>query len=499
MQTLNTGSGSAALGRQAVIDIGSNSIRLVIYEGPLRSPFAIFNEKALCGLGRDVGPNGALNPAAVASAFATLRRFRLLLDENGRPTTRVIATAAVREAADGPEFVEAVRDIGFEVEVIGGDREACLAALGVVSLEPSATGLVGDMGGGSLELVSLVEGAIGDMTSLSIGPLRLMQQAGTDQSAAKRLIDASLGKVEWLVKSRFPRLFAVGGAWRTLARIHMRVKSHPLPVLHHYEISAKQAIEICDLVARQSRASLEEIPGVASRRIDTLPLAALVMKAVIERAGLQEVVVCAGGVREGLLFEALSDTQRQIDPLFESARFLASRLSPTPESGEVAANFIAPLFVDESPMLRRRRIAAALLIDIGSFFHPDLRGAQAFDTALRGPFTGLSHADRVAIALSLYCRHEGRRTAYPDPAPLALLAPEDKLHAIRVGLALRAAAAYSPKMPGPLMAARLKLEGGALVLEAPLRLRPLMEDMARRRLDSLANAFGVIAAERYVD
>lgn len=485
--------------RQAVIDIGSNSIRLVIYEGPRRSPFAIFNEKALCGLGRDVGANGALNPTAVLSALATLRRFRLLLDENGGPVTRVIATAAVRDAPDGADFVAAVREIGFEVEVIGGDREARLAALGVVSLEPTATGLVGDMGGGSLELVGLVDGAIGEMTSLSIGPLRLMQQTGADQLAARRIIDASLGGVDWLGKSRFPRLFAVGGAWRALARIHMRVRSHPLPVLHHYEMTSRQAIEICELVARQSRASLEEIPGVASRRIDTLPFAALVMKAVIERAGLLEVVVCAGGVREGLLFDTLTDAERMIDPLFEGARFLASRLSPTPETGEVAARFIEPLFSDETPTLRRRRIAASLLLDIASFFHPDLRGAQAFDTALRGPFTGLTHADRVAIALSLYCRHEGRRTAYPDQAPLALLSPEEKVHAIRVGLALRAAAAYSPKMPGPLTNARMIIEGGALVLEAPERQRPLMEELSRRRLESLASAFGVIAAERYVD
>mgnify|MGYP001609173998 FL=1 len=229
--------------RQAVIDIGSNSVRLVVYDGPRRAPFPICNEKALCGLGRDMTDDGRLNPKAVDGALEVLARFKCLLSELGDPLTLTVATAAVREARDGPQFVERIRALGLPVDVIGGGEEATLASYGVVSFEPGAGGLVGDMGGGSLELISLKEGEAGDAVSLSIGPLRLMQQAKGDLKSAAKIVEKALGEVSWLKAKKGDTLFAVGGAWRSIARINMQLHRHPLPVLHHYELNAKQAIE----------------------------------------------------------------------------------------------------------------------------------------------------------------------------------------------------------------------------------------------------------------
>ncbi|MFZ5618451.1 MAG: Ppx/GppA family phosphatase, partial [Pseudomonadota bacterium] len=298
---MNAGAEHSALQRikQAVIDIGSNSVRLVIYDGPRRAPFPICNEKSLCGLGRDTSEDGRLNPRAVESALETLARFKRLLAEHGDPAARTVATAAVREAKDGPQFVERVRALGLEVETIGGREEASLAAFGVASFEPGATGLVGDMGGGSLELVAVNNGVAGDAVSLSIGPLRLMQHSKGDLKAAAREIDQALASVTWLKDRRPETLYAVGGAWRAIARINMQLRRHPLPVLHHYELSARQAIETCDLVARQSRSSLEVTPGVSAKRIDTIPFAAIVMRRLLEDARINKISVSAGGLREG--------------------------------------------------------------------------------------------------------------------------------------------------------------------------------------------------------
>lgn len=492
-----------ATAREAVVDIGSNSIRLVIFDGPRRAPAPICNEKALCGLGRDMTPDGALNPAAVEYALATLRRFRRLLAAHGEPPTTTIATAAVREAKDGKAFVAAARALGFDVRVIDGAEEARLAALGVVSCEPGATGLVGDMGGGSLELIAVEGGEIRESASLSIGPLRLMQQTGGKVAAAEAIIARALDGVGWLKRdglkngSRFGVLFSVGGAWRAVARIHMRLRGYPLSVLHHYELSDDDAIGICDLVSKQSRRSLEEIPGIPRRRIDTLPYAALVLKAVLKRSGARRVMVSAGGVREGVLYDRLGAEERREDPLLAGCRFFASRLAPEPAMGEAVFQFTDGLFADETPQQRRLRLATCLLCDIGAYFHPDLRAAQAFDLAARAPFYGVTHQERAAMALSLYCRHDGRMPTAPDEQALDLLSEDERIRALRLGLALRLAGAFAPKAPEALAGCSVRMENGALVFRAPQSVSELMFELPKRRHAALAAACGASPVEEY--
>lgn len=478
--------------RQAVVDIGSNSVRLVVYDGPRRAPFPICNEKALCGLGRDMVDDVALNPAAMSDALGVLARFRKLLIELGDPPTRVVATAAVREAANGASFVKKINEVGFPVEVIGGGEEALFAAYGVVSFEPGATGLAGDMGGGSLELVTLRGGEPGDAVSLSIGPLRLMQQTKNDLKGAGKIIDKALETVPWLKKSKGDTLFAVGGAWRSIARVNMQLHKHGLSVLHHYEMSAKQAIETCDLVARQSRPSLEQTPGISSRRIDTLPFAALVLKSLIERAGLSTISVSAGGLREGVIYRELDETIRKSDPLLAGAAFIGSRVTPEPEMGVAYAGMIDGAFSNESAAAIRIRIATCLLADIGAYFHPDMRGEHAFDTALRAPFYGVTHSERAAIALSLFVRHEGRKPP-PDSAArvIALLSDEEKTRAMQIGLALRFCAALAPKTPQAIRRCALRADGDRLVFSAPPDLEPLFDDLTKKRLDAAASALGL--------
>lgn len=485
--------------RRAVVDIGSNSVRLVVYDGPARAPLPICNEKALCGLGRDMTPEGGLNPAAVEDALSTLKRFRHVLDDLGRPPVTAIATSAVREATDGPRFVAAAQTIGFDVEVISGGEEGELAALGVASVEPGATGLVGDMGGGSLELAVLENGEPGERLSLPIGPLSLMRSANGDVKAALAIIEDHLKAVPFLEKGAFDTLYAVGGAWRAVARIHMSVKNYPLPVLHHYELTPAQAIEVCDLVSRQSRKSLEEIPGIPRRRIDTLPLASIVLKSVITRMKAKRVCMSSGGVREGLLYRHLSREERASDPFLDACRFYAGRLAPDPAFGEKAFDVIEPLFARDDPDGARLRFGTALLCDIGAYFHPDLRGRHAFDTALRAPFASVSHEERLWMALALFRRHQGRSAAPPNEQAMALLSPDAQRRATQFGLAMRFAAAIAPKAPAALEGCSLDAREGELIFRAPSDRQALMGETPRRRFVSLAAAFDAIAAEQYED
>lgn len=440
---------------------------------------------------------GALNAGAVDSALAILARFKTLLLQHGDPPTRVVATAAVREAKNGRDFVKSVERIGFAVDVITGAEEARLSGLGVVSFEPGATGLVGDMGGGSLELIRLADGAIRETVSLSIGPFRLMKHGKGDHKAAAKEAEDALAAVSWLKSTKSPALYAVGGAWRAIARINMQLRKHPLSVLHHYEAPARQVIEVCDLVARQSRSSLEETPGISLKRIDTLPFAALVLKSVLAAAECDRMIVSAGGVREGLLYDAMPEKVRNLDPLIAGADYLGRRFSPESRMGAAAAELTDNLFRAETLMQRRLRHAACLMTDTGAYFHPDLRGIQAFDTALRAPFYGVSHPERAAIALSLFCRHEGANETFPEAAILAMLGEDERLRAIQVGLVLRFISAFAPKAPDAVAACKLRSDGERLLFEAPVQLKQLMDETSQRRLDSLANALGMKSVVKF--
>lgn len=483
--------------RHAVIDIGSNSVRLVIYDGPRRAPFPICNEKALCGLGREMSEDGRLNPKAVESALEVLARFKCLLSEHGDPPTQTVATAAVREAKDGPEFVARIRALGLPVGVISGKEEAMLASFGVVSFEPGADGLAGDMGGGSLELVSLDKGETGEGVSLSIGPLRLMQQSKGDLKAAAKIVERAFSGVSWLKSKTGATLFAVGGAWRSIARVNMQIHRHPLPVLHHYEMTGRQAIETCDLISRQSRSSLEVTPGISSKRIDTLPYAALVMRTLVEAISLKSVSVSAGGLREGLLYRDLSQEIRKFDPLIAGAAFLGSRMGPEQDMGDAYVDFTASAFAGEATTQRRIRVATCLLADIGAYFHPDMRADQAFDTALRAPFYGITHPERAAIALSLYCRHAGAKSPPFAAAVIAMLSELEQKRAIQIGLALRLGAAIAPKAPHAIRRCALSRDDKRLTLTAPRELKSLYDETAKKRHDALAASFGLSADIRF--
>lgn len=475
--------------RRAVVDIGSNSVRLVIFDGSLRAPMAICNEKALCGLGRDMTDEGSLNPDAVADAIATLKRFRMVLRAYGDPQTQTFATSAVREARDGEAFVAAICDLGFDVTIISGSEEAELAALGVLAVEPDARGLAGDMGGGSLELISIKKGAAGQGVSLPIGPLSLMGETGGDLNAAQRKIEGALKDTKLLKRGSYDSLYTVGGAWRSIARIHMNLKHYPLSVLHHYELSTASAVEVCDLVARQSRRSLEVVPGISRKRIDTLPFAAIALKALLLEMNAKRMIVSAGGAREGLLYRALSAEQRSADPLLDACRFFSHRFSPEPSFGAAALSVVAPLFEDHASVDGRILQAASELVDIAAFSHPDLRGKQAFETALSAPFVGVTHKERVWIAYVLYCRYRGRNAAFPNEQAISLLDWDEQQAAMQAGLALRFAATLAPKSPKLLKGCTLTKTDKSVVFNAPANHDILIGDTPRKRLDSLAAAF----------
>ena len=376
----------------AVIDVGSNSVRLVVYRLEGRAIWTVYNEKVLAGLGSELSQTGKLSTDGVEDALAALRRFSALLDAARPSDLFVAATAAVREAADGQDFIHRVlAETGFAVRVLSGEDEARYAALGVLAGTPDASGLVGDLGGASLELTRVDAGQIGAGVSLPLGAFNLRGADGFDSVRARLRAGEVLGEVEDGFSA--DTLYAVGGGWRNLALLQMRIASYPLRIVHQYEMSAIDALDAARFIARQSKGSLDRIEGLSKRRMETLPYAAVVLEVLIERLGLKRICLSAYGLREGLLLEAMPERLRALDPLIEGCEALGQRQGASEDLGPALGDWVSPLFSGLSPVFGSRdavlTAAACRLADMGARLHPDHRAVVVVEQVLRSPIAGL--------------------------------------------------------------------------------------------------------------
>jgi exopolyphosphatase / guanosine-5'-triphosphate,3'-diphosphate pyrophosphatase len=471
--------------RSAVIDIGSNSVRLVVYEGSGRAPAQIFNEKVTCGLGRDLDAKGQLHKDGVASAKPAIVRFARIARALGANPVFAIATAAVRDAADGPAFVEAIeRKLGLKVRTISGAEEGRLSALGVISSVPGARGFMGDLGGASVELVEIAKGRPGRSATLGLGPLRL---DGLPKPELRRRIEAGVASVPWLARLKGRNFYPVGGAWRALAGLHMAKSRYPLHIIHHYTLERDEAQRFAGWVSGTSPDKLALSPGLSRRRAETLPFAAMLLNRLLDAALPDRLIFCVHGVREGLLFDSLSARERDDDPLLESARALMRRLGRFPGEPEMIAEWVAPLFAHENAAERRLREAACILGDLGWKEHPDYRAEHAFLRALRLPFVGIDHPGRVFLALALLAR-QGRPEHEVADSVRSLLSAARRKEALALGLALRLGFSFSGGVASHLKASRLELTQRHVRLHLARRHRELLTEAVGRRLDVLATA-----------
>jgi exopolyphosphatase/guanosine-5'-triphosphate,3'-diphosphate pyrophosphatase len=477
---------SASIG---VVDIGSNSIRLVVFDRPCRAPWVVFNEKVLCGLGRGLDKGGRLNESAMTMAAASLERFVRLAEAMSVATLHMVATAAVRDAKNGRDFVKlAERRCGRAIQVLSGEEEARLSALGVVSGMPDASGAMGDLGGGSLELVALDKGAIGDHATLPLGPLRLVDASDGDRDHARKLIDRELERLDWLGEVKGRAFVPVGGAWRSLARIHMDQTRYPLHVIHQYEIGRRAAEDMARVIARLGRRSLASIRGVSRRRLESLPLAALVLERVLRIARPQSVIFSAYGLREGLMHSRLAAVEQRKDPLIEAAAEIAGREARFGSQGQALVAWTAPLFPQEDATGARLRRAVAELSDIGWREHPDYRAEQGFLHILRLPVAGLDHRERVFLAAAIAARY-GAELDQPVFEPvLALLDETMRQRALVLGLGLRLAYSLSAGTPSVLARAALERSGQRLTLKLAKGDEPMFGEAVQRRLEALGRA-----------
>lgn len=479
--------------RCAVVDLGSNSVRLVVYEGNARNPVAIFNEKALLRLGRGLQATGRLNPDGVAQAVTILRRYHAIAGAMGADPVEFLATSAVRDASNGGAFVAHVKKYlpRAAVRVLSGPEEAAYSALGVLCGIPEADGLMADIGGGSLELVPLAGGAHGPAVTLPLGVIRLAERAGNDPEQARDIVAGELAQIGWLAEQAERDLYLVGGAWRALARVHMMQVGYPLHMVHQYTIGREEALELAGMIATAGRRALERLPGVVRRRIDDLPYAAVVLRRVLRAARARRVVFSASGLREGWLMQQMSPAVRAQSPVLAAAQSYAQRLARDPALPPDLIAWTTPLFPHETAQSARLREAACWMSDLGSHDHPEYRAEQAFLQVLRQPGIGLDHQARAFLALAVALRYEADTDQeFLRPARLLLDVASANRAAV-LGIALRLAYTLSAGTRALLQGAALRVDDGQLRLRLDEHKGVFAGESVMRRLDRLAQAVGL--------
>ena len=472
--------------RCAVIDLGSNSVRLVVFEGRARNPVAIFNEKAVLRLGQGMQATGRLNEQGVERALRVMSRYAAIARAMKAAPFEVLATAAVRDASNGAAFVDDLqaRMPDARIRVLSGEEEASLASAGVLCGFPGADGLLADIGGGSLELVRLDAGGVRHAATVRLGVIRLAERAENDLGRARSIAEADLAALPWLSEASGRDLFLVGGAWRAMARVHMQHVGYPLGIVHHYTIDAEAARTLATLILEGARRG-------PRRRAEDLPYAATVLRRLLRLSGARRAVFSANGIREGWFMQQVAADVRREDPLLAAAREMAVHLGRDPAQPPALIDWTAALFPQETAGTMRLRHAACWLSDTGSHDHPEYRAEQSFWRILRQPGVGLDHPARAFLALAVALRYEPAPDALFLGTARALLDPLTIQRATVLGAALRLAYLLSAGTPALLGDTVLQQAMGRLVLRLS-GAGVFAGEGVQRRLDRLAASLGLV-------
>ncbi len=477
-----------ALSRVGVVDVGSNSVRMVVFDGAARSPAYFYNEKLMAGLGKGLAETGVLNPEGKKRALIALKRFSVLAKGMGISPLICVATAAVREARDGQEFSARVEaETGLKLWIIDGEEEARLSAQGVLLGWPEAKGIVCDIGGNSMELARISDGKVGKRATSPLGPFRLQQVAGGVEKR-RALLDRVLKKLKAKLDADNDRIYLVGGSWRVIARLDMERRNYPLTVLHEYRMTPQSALDTLDWIAMNDPAVLRARTGTGAERMALIPLACEVLRELIRIFKPREIDVSSYGIREGLLYEQMHERLRARDPLIEAARAAEITSARLPGFGKKLYNFLLPIFKSATPEETRLIKAACLLHDTTWRAHPDYRAEVCFDNATRANLGGLDHPGRVFLGLALLHRYKNSR-AGSRMEPLFRLLTEDQIRKAEVlGKAMRFGAMFSaigPESAGSLLWNARKKQ---LVLTLTPLGRDLFGEVSQARFNSLAVA-----------
>lgn len=475
--------------RRAVIDIGSNTVRLVIYGGPPRAPEVLWNEKVSARLGRDLEKTGAMPEAGMDEALAALARYALIVRDHGIATVETVATAAPRDAANGAAFIARVAALGLEVRMLTGEEEARASAWGAIGAFPGARGMVADLGGGSLELVAVGHGSCGTGASFPLGTLRLpaLRAGGGFEHKVAKLLKATS---EDFAAERNRPLYLIGGTWRALATYAMRQMAHPLTDPHGFTLGAERAVEVARQIMASKPAQLAQLRGISTMRADKLPDAAALLLALLDHLGSEALVFSSWGLREGLHFQRLDAAERAADPLLAGVAAFAGERSASMIDAPLLTDWTASAASDAGGRFENLRHAAAELAIGLHRVEPNLRSAHALEWALDKRWVGIDFAGRAMLAAAV---RASLGTTEPHQRLLTLASEGELREAVTWGLAFRLAQRLGAGSGAPLSAARLRVQDAHLTLTIDAAHAPLATTSTSKDLNALAGWLGLEA------
>ena len=488
------------LSRVGVIDVGSNSVRLVVFDGAARSPAYFYNEKIMCALGAGLSETGHLSPSGRERALSAIRRFAALAEGMGIPPLTAVATAAVREASDRQDFCdEVLRETGIKIWVIDGREEARLSAQGVLLGWPGSYGLVCDIGGSSMELADLNEGKVGQRVTSALGPLKLREIKG-GKKAIKAYIKETMASLHKKMDAETAmRLFLVGGSWRAIARIDMERRGYPLTVLHEYRMTARRISATADYIAASDLQDLRQRCNISDARMSLVPYAIMVLKELMRTFKPKDVAISSYGIREGMLYEQMPRALRERDPLIEACRFAESKDARLPGFGRLLYDFVMPLFPRAGWQRKRIIRAACHLHDVSWRAHPDYRAEVTFDNATRANLGGLKHQERVLLGTALLTRYSNKKTGTRFDALFDMLTEAEHQDANILGKAMRLGAMLWLSADAPPGTLKWKPKSRELTLVLSNAARPLFGPVAEARLSALASALDATVNVKFKD
>ena len=477
-----------ALTRVGAIDVGSNSVRLVVFDGAARSPAYFFNEKIMCGLGEGISDTGRLNPDGRERALAALRRF-VLLSESMQVTPLVtVATAAVRTAEDGPEFCDEIeKETGLRIWVAKGEEEARMSAQGVLLGWPEADGLVCDIGGSSMELAEIRDGQIGRTRSSELGPLKLWSVKG-GKKGRKAEIDRTMQKLRKKFDGNYTTIYLVGGSWRAIARLDMERREYPLKVLHEYRMSRKSVLQTVKWIGKNDVDELRAISGSSEARMRLVPIASEVLKSLVQTFKPGSFAVSSYGIREGLLYGELPDELKSRDPLIEACRHEERQHARIPGFGRTLFSFIQPIY-KSAPRSKLRLVkAACLLHDVNWRAHPDYRAEVCFESVTRANLGGLDHPGRIFLGVALLHRYKNSRSGIRYEDLFEMIPAKELLRAEVLGKAMRFGAMFAAERPNQMGQLKWRPKKRVLQFTRHPENWALFGEVAEARFRSLADS-----------
>lgn len=471
---------------RAVIDIGSNTVRLVVYSGSRRAPSVWLNEKVTARLGRDLATSGSLPDKAMDLALSGLARFALILRDLEVDEVQCVATAAVREATNGHLFLDRVRALGLSPRLLSGEEEARYAALGVIGAFPGARGLVGDLGGGSLELVAIADGQCHGGASLPLGTLRLPALRAKGNADFRKAVARQLDTTGLKAAATQP-LYLVGGTWRALASYAMHRTRYPLSDPHAFTLSSNEAMKLARKLAAMAPAELVGIDGIPSSRAAGLPDAAALLQVMLTSLQPDALVISAWGLREGLLFDQLEPAAREADPLIAAVAHFTAPRGGSLRDATMTAGWTSSAAASLGPGSERLRLAAMLLAKAQTRLEPNMRLKHSFDWAMDKRWIGIDHRGRALMGAALR-----GACARPEPTPelLRLASEADLREAAGWGLAFRLCRRIGAGTRASMLTSRLERSNGKLVLWLDRERAELASDHVSSDLKALAEWLG---------